>query len=56
MWLKDRDTLVWSTKRTLGAKKWQKLQLNGATKVQVPRDQRLLVATVDRFEEIRGLY
>lgn len=38
MWLKDTDTLVWFTKRTVGGKRWHKLSLRGVTSVNV-RDE-----------------
>ncbi|CAN0507701.1 unnamed protein product, partial [Laminaria digitata] len=35
MWLKDTDTLVWFSKRTVGGKRWHKLSLRGVTSVNV---------------------
>ncbi len=35
LWLKDNDTLVWSSKRAIGPKQWHKLNLNSVQSVQV---------------------
>lgn len=35
LWLKNGDTLVWASKRTIGTKQWHKLKLATATSVQV---------------------
>ncbi|CAM9433186.1 unnamed protein product [Ectocarpus sp. 6 AP-2014] len=34
LWLKGADTLVWSSKRAIGSKQWQKQSLGGVTSVQ----------------------
>eukprot|EP00752_Nemacystus_decipiens_P005530 g5002.t1 len=34
LWLKDSDTLVWSSKRAIGPKQWHKLRLSSVTSVQ----------------------
>lgn len=39
MWLKDTDTLVWFSKRTVGGKRWHKLSLRGVTSVNVREEE-----------------
>ena len=37
--LKDRDTLLWSSRRALGAKKWRKISLREVTGIQASKQR-----------------
>eukprot|EP00904_Undaria_pinnatifida_P000812 jgi/Undpi1/10731/HiC_scaffold_29.g13179.m1 len=44
MWLKDTDTLVWFSKRTVGGKRWHKLSLRGVTSVNAGKSSEPLTS------------